>query len=79
MVAIGMTMTAAGSCGVRPHSDRNPTPCGDSSMTREQIQQRLVDLEREIEGHRTAIWLAERSRDEALFELRRIINKETAE
>lgn len=42
-------------------------------MTRAEIEQRLTDLERSIEGHRTAIWMAERERDELRFELRRFM------
>lgn len=42
-------------------------------MTRTELEQRLIDLERSIEGHRTAIWLAEHEREEARFELRRIL------
>jgi hypothetical protein len=43
---------------------------GDHSA---EIEQRLIDLERRIEGHRTAIWLAEHEREEARCELRRIL------
>jgi hypothetical protein len=45
-------------------------------MTRPELEQRLIDLERSIEGHRTAIWLAEHERVEVRFELRRLLQAE---
>lgn len=45
-------------------------------MSRAELEQRLIDLERSIEGHRTAIWLAEHEREEARFELRRLLQTE---
>jgi hypothetical protein len=46
-------------------------------MTREDLEQRLIELERDIQKAKTAIWLAERQRLQLRFELRRLINKET--
>jgi hypothetical protein len=45
-------------------------------MTRAELEQRLIDLERSIEGHRTAIWLAEQEREQLRFELRRFMQAE---
>jgi hypothetical protein len=46
-------------------------------MTREELEQRLIKLDSDIEQAKTAIWLAERQRLQLRFELRRLINKET--
>jgi hypothetical protein len=48
-------------------------------MTRPELEQRLLDLERSIEASKTAIWLAEYEREQLRFELRRLIHKETQE
>lgn len=46
-------------------------------MSAAELEQRLIDLERQIEQHRTGIWLAEHERLTLLNELRRILNKDT--
>ncbi|GEM_PF-4546715 len=46
-------------------------------MSRAELEQRLIDLERSIEASKTAIWLAEHEREQLRFELRRMLNKET--
>ena len=43
-------------------------------MTRPEIEQRLIELERQIEQHRTGIWLAEFERDQLRNELRLLIH-----
>jgi hypothetical protein len=48
-------------------------------VNRAELDARLLELEREIQTHRTAIWMCERSRDEALFDLRRLIATESKE
>jgi hypothetical protein len=45
-------------------------------VTRPEIEQRLIDLEHEIEKHRTGIWLAEHDRETLRQELRRLIHAE---
>lgn len=42
--------------------------------TRPELEQRLIDLEREIEVHRTGIWLAEHEREQLRTELRRLMH-----
>jgi hypothetical protein len=39
-------------------------------MTRAELEQRLIELERDIQKAKTAIWLAERQRLQLRFELR---------
>ncbi|HEX3915540.1 MAG TPA: hypothetical protein VHW71_18730 [Steroidobacteraceae bacterium] len=46
-------------------------------MTRAELEQRLIELERSIEASKTAIWLAEHERLQLLNELRRLINAES--
>ena len=46
-------------------------------MTRAEIEQRLIDLEREIEQHRTGVWLAEFEREQLRTELRRHLQAES--
>ena len=46
-------------------------------MTREDLEQRLIELERDIQAAKTAIWLAERQRLQLRFQLRRLINAES--
>jgi hypothetical protein len=48
-------------------------------MTRAEIEAKLIELERDIQKAKTAIWLAERQRLQLRFELRRLINKETTD
>ncbi len=43
-------------------------------MTRAELERRLVDLDREIELRRTAIWLADQERETLRHELRRLIH-----
>lgn len=43
-------------------------------MTVDEATKRLADLAIEIERHNTAIWMAERERDEVRTELRRALN-----
>src|SRR5579859_1767088 len=50
---------------------------GRCRMSRAELEQRLIDLERSIEASKTAIWLAEHEREQLRFELRRMLNKET--
>jgi hypothetical protein len=50
-----------------------------AQMTRAELEQRLLELERRIEQSKTVTWLAERERDEALFELRRLTATESKE
>jgi hypothetical protein len=70
---------------VRPQASLTPelatirAPEARSQVNRAELEQRLADIERQIEGHRTAIWLAERDRDEARHELRRLLHAETKE
>lgn len=45
-------------------------------MTRAELEQRLLELERSIEASRTAIWLAEHEREQLRFELRRLLHAE---
>jgi hypothetical protein len=45
----------------------------------DEIEAKLIELERDIQKAKTAIWLAERQRLQLRFELRRLINKETPE
>ncbi|MEA3196292.1 MAG: hypothetical protein QOF32_344 [Gammaproteobacteria bacterium] len=45
-------------------------------MTRAEIEQRLIDLERQIEQHRTGIWLAEFEREQLRTKLRRLMHAE---
>ena len=47
-------------------------------MTREELEQRLIELDREIQQAKTTIWLCEHEREQLRFELRRLINKETS-
>jgi hypothetical protein len=42
-------------------------------MTTDEAMQRLANLAIEIERHQTAIWLAERERDEVRSDLRRTL------
>jgi hypothetical protein len=46
-------------------------------MTRPELEQRLIELERSIEQHRTGIWLAEHERLPLLNDLRRLIHAES--
>jgi hypothetical protein len=43
-------------------------------MNVDEAMQRLANLAIEIERHQTAIWMAERERDEARTDLRRALN-----
>lgn len=43
-------------------------------MTVDEAMQRLANLAIEIERHQTAIWMAERERDEVRADLRRGLN-----
>ena len=45
--------------------------------TRPELEQRLIDLERSIEVHRTGIWLAEHEREQLRTELRRHLQAES--
>lgn len=45
-------------------------------MNRAEIEQRLLELERDIERHRTGIWLAEHERETLRHELRRHLQTE---
>jgi hypothetical protein len=45
-------------------------------LTRTELEQRLIEFERDIEGHRTAIWLVEHDREQLRFELRRLVHAE---
>jgi hypothetical protein len=45
-------------------------------MTRAELEQRLIDLDRRIEASKTAIWLAEHEREQLRFELRRLLQAE---
>jgi hypothetical protein len=46
-------------------------------MTRPDIESRLIELERQIEQHRTGIWLAEHERLTLLNELRQLMQAES--
>jgi hypothetical protein len=46
-------------------------------MSREEIETRLLELERQIEQHRTGIWLGEFEREQLRTALRRLIAAET--
>jgi hypothetical protein len=48
-------------------------------MTREEIEQRLIALERSIEASKTAQWLAEHERETLRHELRLALYAETKE
>jgi hypothetical protein len=48
-------------------------------MTRPELEQRLLDLDREIERHKTAQWLAEHERLQLRTELLRLNHKESQE
>ena len=43
-------------------------------MTRTEIEQKLLELERSIQEHRTAIWLCEHEREPLRFELRQLLH-----
>lgn len=45
-------------------------------MTRAELEQRLVELERQAERHRTGLWLAEQERLLLLNELRHLQHAE---
>jgi septal ring factor EnvC (AmiA/AmiB activator) len=47
-----------------------------AQMNRQEIEQRLCELERQIEQHRTSIWMHEFERDGLMHELRRLIHAE---
>ena len=46
-------------------------------MTRADLEQRLIDLDRRIEASKTEIWLCERERDEVRVELRRLLHADS--
>jgi hypothetical protein len=46
-------------------------------MTRAEIESRLIELERQVEQHRTGIWLAEHERLPLLNDLRRLLQAES--
>jgi hypothetical protein len=46
-------------------------------MSRAELETRLLELEREIEKHRTGIWLAEFEREQLRTALRRLIAAES--
>jgi hypothetical protein len=48
-------------------------------MTRAELEQRLGDIDRSIEGIRAEIYVAEQERDRLRFELRRLMHAETNE
>ena len=48
-------------------------------MTRAELEARLLELERDIEKSKTAIWLAEHERLQLRTELLRLIHKEGQE
>jgi hypothetical protein len=48
-------------------------------MTRPELEQRLIELERDIEKSKTAQWLAEFEREQLRFELRRLAHVESTQ
>lgn len=48
-------------------------------MSRPEIEAKLIELERDIQKAKTAIWLAERQRLQLRFELRRMLQAESVQ
>ena len=48
-------------------------------MSRPELEQRLIELERSVEQHRTGIWWAEFEREQLRFELRRLAHIESTQ
>jgi hypothetical protein len=46
-------------------------------MNRNELETRILEIERDIEQHRTAVWLCEHEREQLRHSLRKLINDES--